>query len=58
MKDKVSCSIHPTRARHSGAVVLLSLASPLPEAGFRVALMDGALEPDFEEPDFEETDRP
>ena len=49
MKDKVVLFYPPYTGPPLGApLCLLSLASPLLEAGFRVSLIDGAVEPDFE----------
>src|SRR3989442_12526374 len=49
MKDKVVLFYPPYSGPPLGApLCLLSLASPLLEAGFRVSLIDGAVESDFE----------
>jgi len=49
MKDKVVLIYPPYAGPPLGApLCLLSLASPLLEAGFRVALIDGAIEPHLE----------
>ena len=49
MKDKVVLFYPPYSGPPLGApLCLLSLASPLLDAGFRVSLIDGAVEPDFE----------
>src|SRR5947207_14780690 len=49
MKDKVILFYPPYSGPPLGApLCLLALASPLLEAGFRVSLIDGAVESDFE----------